>query len=98
MVLASLFLWGCQSSASFGSLINKEATEKWLNKMEEGELPPYPDVGDEDIFDFAFINGAPETEESQEIDEIIKMYTTEWTIDELHPPIANDIGHNEIER
>jgi len=96
MALASLFLWGCQSSASIDSLINKEATEKWLTKMEEGELPPYPDVGDEDIFDFAFINGAPKTEESHEIDEIIKMYTTSWTIDELHHPIAIDIANNEI--
>lgn len=93
---ACLLLWGCQSSASIESLINKEATEKLLTEMEERELPPYPDVGDEDIFDFAFINGAPKTEESHEVEEIIKMYATTWTIDELHHPIAIDIANNEI--
>lgn len=63
---------------------------------QEKEIRPYPNIGDEDIFDFAFINGAPKAEESHEVDDIIKMYATTWSIDELHHPIAIDIENNEI--
>lgn len=94
ITIACLFLASCQFSNTVESYINIDATEKLLNK--EKEVRKYPDVGDEDIFDFAFINGASETEESHEVDEIIKMYASTWSIDELHHPIAIDIENNEI--
>lgn len=94
IIVAYVFLAGCQFGDTVESYINVEATEELLNK--EKEVRQYPDVGDEDIFDFAFVNGAPETEESHEVNDIIKMYATTWSIDELHHPIAIDIKNHEI--
>lgn len=93
-IVVALLLAGCQSEDTVASYINVAATEKLLNKKnEDSELP---NTGDIDIFDFAYINQAPRTEESHEVADIIKMYATTWSIDEHHYPIAIDIQNKEI--
>lgn len=94
LLIGCLFLAGCQSNDQGASYINIEATEHFLNQ--EKEERNYPDIGDEDIFDFAYIKGAPEAEDDHKVDDIIKMYATTWSIDELHDPIVIDIENSEI--
>lgn len=94
ILLTCLCLSSCQSHESVPAYFNIEATEQLLNK--ERELHPYPNIGDGDIFDFANINGAPLSEKNHDVKEIIKMYSTTWSIDELHYPIVIDIEQNEI--
>src|SRR5699024_12675160 len=74
--------------------INIEDTEKMLNM--EKEEPQYSDVGDADIFDFAYIKGAPKAEDDYDVDDIIKMYASTGSFDDPQPPIAIDIENNEI--
>lgn len=87
-------LVGCQSDDRVASYINVEATERFLDNEKEEQI--YPDVGDEDIFDFAFIKGAPEAKSNHEVDDIIKMYAGVSSFDEPHDPIAIDIEKSEI--
>lgn len=93
-IVICLFLVGCQIDETVKSYINVEATEKLLNQKKEPV--PYPNIEGENIFDFAFINGAPKTEGNHKVNDIIKMYASTWSIDELHHPIAIDIANNEI--
>src|SRR5699024_12494225 len=86
---------GCQSSDQTASYINIEATEKFLNQQKEERH--YPDIEDEDIFDFSSIKVAPEAEKDHKVDDIIKMYATTWSIDELNDPIGVDIESNELD-
>jgi len=94
MLIGIMFLVGCQSSDQTASYINIEATEKFLNQ--EKEESHYPDIEDEDIFDFSYIKVAPEAEKDHKVDDIIKMYATTWSIDELNDPIVIDIENSEI--
>lgn len=94
LICICLFLIGCQSNSTVDSYINIEATEAFLNK--EKEVRTYPNIGDDDIFDFAFIKGAPKAEESHDVNEIIKMYSTTWTIEEPHYPLVIDIENSQI--
>lgn len=90
----SFLLVSCRLNDAVESYINVKETEKMLNK--DKRHIQYPNVGDEDTMDFAFINGAPKTEVNHEVDDIIKMYATRSTFDELKTPIAIDIEKNEI--
>lgn len=94
ITVACIVLASCESDDQVTTYINIEATEKMLNM--EKEEPQYSDVGDADIFDFAYIKGAPKAEDDYDVDDIIKMYASTGSFDDPQPPIAIDIENNEI--
>lgn len=49
-----------------------------------------------DIFDFKHIDKAPDATENQPIDKVIKVYFSEWSIDERPYATGIDIERNEI--
>lgn len=94
ITVACILLASCQADDTVDSYIDVEATEKMLEK--EKEEAQYPNVGDADIFDFAYIKGAPEADGNYDVDDIIKMYASTGSFDDPQPPIAIDIENNEI--
>lgn len=51
---------------------------------------------DEAIFEFENIVRAPEATKKHAINDVIKIYFSEWTFDDPYEPIAIDIKNNEI--
>src|SRR5690625_5606660 len=92
--VACIVLASCESDDQVTTYINIVATEKMLNMDKED--PQYSDVGDADIFDFAYIKGAPKAKDDYDVDDIIKMYASTGSFDDPQPPIAIDIENNEI--
>src|SRR5690625_3067033 len=92
--VACIVLASCESDDQVTTYINIVATEKMLNM--DKEEPQYSDVGDADIFDFAYMKGAPKAEDDYDVDDIIKMYASTGSFDDPQPPIAIDIEDNEI--
>ncbi|MFA1822070.1 hypothetical protein ACDX78_18105 [Virgibacillus oceani] len=80
ILIACSLLFGCQTSA------NQEKDEQNGNEnIIEGK----------DIFEFKHIDKAPEATEKHPIEEVIKVYFNDWSIDKLHEGVAIDIENNE---
>ena len=67
-----------------------------MNQLENKDsqlLPPQETALD--IFDFSFIRSAPVTEKSQPVENVIKVYHGEWSM-ERAPAVAIDVENKEI--
>jgi len=52
------------------------------------------DMNEINIFNFENIGKAPEANETHDINEVIKIFFTEWTFDDSYEPIAINIESN----
>lgn len=89
--VACFLLIGCQQA----SMINKEATEKRMDVLSNQELDRASTIDDFDPLEFEYINLAAEAEETPPLDEVIKLYFSEWSMSESIE-IAVDIANREI--
>ncbi|MEI3612452.1 hypothetical protein [Pseudogracilibacillus sp. SO30301A] len=90
---ACLFLLGCQT---FKDQEENETTNTGnLNGQNENEKAK-ENVSEIDIFDFENFGRTPEATEKHSIDEVIKIYFSEWTFDDPFEPIAINIETDEI--
>ncbi|MBO1001793.1 hypothetical protein [Pseudogracilibacillus auburnensis] len=90
-----LYLLGCQTSSNQ----NKDETINQEDIKEEEQISDESEgnnVTQKDIFEFKHIDKAPEATEDHSIDEVIKVFFDEWSIDVPYEAVAIDIQNNEI--
>src|SRR5690625_2111958 len=87
IISACFILFGCQQSSGKD---HKETNEEQNEEESEGN-----DMGEKDIFNIKHIDKAPETTEKHSINEVIKVYFSQSTIDGLQAA-AIDVENNEI--
>ena len=83
----SMFFYGCQQSITTPNPTN----EKIDNPKTKGS-----ETEQADIFDFKHIDKAPETNEKQPIDKVIKVFFDESTFEKPYEAVAIDIENNEV--
>ncbi|GLO67434.1 MULTISPECIES: hypothetical protein [Oceanobacillus] len=94
LIVASFFLISCQQSeGTSGNDKTDSDTTKEQNKVDEGEDDNMSEI---DIYDFKNIEKAPKAAEKQPLDNVIKIFFDETSIDDPYQAIAIDIKNNEI--
>src|SRR5690625_4169511 len=93
IIVNCLLLLGCQENPNE----KQSDTPSLENKEEQNEKKSGgKNMNEIDIFDFENIGKAPEANETHDLDEVIKIFFTEWIFDDSYEPIAINIESNEI--
>ena len=79
---------GCQESV-------KKNADDAANQKNKYEVNEGKNMNGIDIYDFEFIQKAPEAEKKHPLNEVIKVYFSEWNISKSNK-IAIDIANNQI--
>jgi len=93
IIVNCLLLLDCQENPNE----KQSDTPSLENKEEQNEKKSGgKNMNEIDIFDFENIGKAPEANETHDLDEVIKIFFTEWIFDDSYEPIAINIESNEI--
>lgn len=86
-------LFGCGQALNEDK-VNDESDE--LGEVEKDDEGGETEMNEDEVFDFKFINRAPETTEDKPIDDVIKIFFHETSNDDPYEAVAIDLEKGEV--